>query len=148
MHPFDIKAALMAKHAQHIVLIHFPIALFICGTFFDFAAHRTGKTTAAVAAYYNLSAAAFMSLPVIATGIVAWRLQLEGQPLRGILLQHLVLALVSTALIWLAWSIHFRAARAERTPPAWRLAVEFTGIVTIVLASHLGGFLSGVNLPG
>jgi hypothetical protein len=26
LHPFDIKAALFAKHAQHVVLIHFPIA--------------------------------------------------------------------------------------------------------------------------
>jgi len=31
LHPFDIKAALLSKHAQHVVLIHFPIALFIAG---------------------------------------------------------------------------------------------------------------------
>lgn len=29
--PFDIRAALLAKHAQHVVLIHFPIALFTAG---------------------------------------------------------------------------------------------------------------------
>ena len=28
VNPFDIKQALLAKHAQHVVLIHFPIALF------------------------------------------------------------------------------------------------------------------------
>jgi hypothetical protein len=38
LHPFDIKRALLAKHAQHIVLIHFPIALFIIGVLFDFLA--------------------------------------------------------------------------------------------------------------
>ena len=31
MNPFDIKSVLLAKHAQHIVLIHFPIALFLVG---------------------------------------------------------------------------------------------------------------------
>jgi hypothetical protein len=31
LHPFDIKAAPLARHAQHVVLIHFPIALFIAG---------------------------------------------------------------------------------------------------------------------
>jgi hypothetical protein len=31
MNPFDIRSALLAKHAQHVVLIHFPIALFITG---------------------------------------------------------------------------------------------------------------------
>ena len=29
VNPFDLKTALLAKHAQHVVLIHFPIALFI-----------------------------------------------------------------------------------------------------------------------
>ena len=31
MNPFDPKAALLAKHAQHVVLVHFPIALFMTG---------------------------------------------------------------------------------------------------------------------
>jgi hypothetical protein len=31
LHPFDIKAALLVRRAQHVVLIHFPIALFIAG---------------------------------------------------------------------------------------------------------------------
>ena len=29
MHPFDLKTIVFAKHAQHVVLIHFPIALFM-----------------------------------------------------------------------------------------------------------------------
>ena len=33
MHPFDIRTALFAKHAQHVVLIHFSIAQFIIGLF-------------------------------------------------------------------------------------------------------------------
>ena len=37
VHPFDIKTAILAKHAQHVVLIHFPIALFIVGVAFDSA---------------------------------------------------------------------------------------------------------------
>jgi hypothetical protein len=28
VNPFDLKTVLLAKHAQHVVLIHFPIALF------------------------------------------------------------------------------------------------------------------------
>jgi uncharacterized membrane protein len=147
MNPFDIKAALMAKHAQHVVLIHFPIALFLCGSLFDFLAHWTRKATLAAAAYYNLMVAALASLPVVVTGILAWRLQLEGQSLKGVLLQHLVLAAISTALIWLAWWLHFRAQRTQRAKPAYRLAVEFMGVIAITLTAHLGGFLSGVNLP-
>ena len=38
LNPFDIKSVLLAKHAQHVVLIHFPIALFIAGVGFDIMA--------------------------------------------------------------------------------------------------------------
>lgn len=147
MHPFDIKAALMAKHAQHVVLIHFPIALFLSGVAFDLAAYWTHKATLAAAAYYNLIAAAITSLPVVATGIIAWRLQLEGQPLKGLLLEHLVLAVVSTTLVCFVGWIHFRAWHLSRPIPRYRLAAEFVGAIAIALTAHLGGFLSGVNLP-
>ena len=33
--PFDIQSALLARHAQHVVLVHFPIGLFITGVVFD-----------------------------------------------------------------------------------------------------------------
>ena len=28
MNPFDLRTVLLAKHAQHVALIHFPIALY------------------------------------------------------------------------------------------------------------------------
>jgi len=31
LNPFDLKTALLPRHAQHVVLIHFPLALFIAG---------------------------------------------------------------------------------------------------------------------
>jgi uncharacterized membrane protein len=51
VHPFDIKAALLAKHAQHVVLIHFPVALFMVGVAFDFLARWTKRQALAAAAY-------------------------------------------------------------------------------------------------
>jgi uncharacterized membrane protein len=53
LNPIDLKAALAAKHAQHVVLIHFPIALFIAAVAFDFAAHWTKKQSLATAAHCN-----------------------------------------------------------------------------------------------
>jgi uncharacterized membrane protein len=35
VNPFDLQTTLLAKHAQHVVLIHFPIALFIEAVAFD-----------------------------------------------------------------------------------------------------------------
>ena len=40
MSAFDWKSVLLAKHAQHVVLIHFPIALFIAAVVFDVLALR------------------------------------------------------------------------------------------------------------
>lgn len=148
VNPFDVKTALLAKHAQHVVLIHFPIGLFITAVVFDFIALATKRKGMAEAAYYNMLAAAISTVPVVVTGILAWQFQLEGQKLKGILLLHLVLACVSTALIWLVWWVHFRARRRGISRPAYCLALEVVAVVAIALTGHLGGFLSGVNLPG
>ena len=148
MNPFDIKSALLAKHAQHIALVHFPIALFIAGVAFDLIAQRTKRRGLSNAAYYNVLLAAISTVPVVATGILAWQLALEGQKLKGILLLHLVLALVSTAMIWLVWWVHFRVRRRGQGLPNYRIPLELLGVAIISLTGHLGGFLSGVNGPG
>ena len=143
--PFDLKTVLLAKHAQHVVLIHFPIALFITAVAFDLIALWTKRRGLADAAYYNLLVAAISTLPVLATGILAWQFQLDGQRLKGILLLHLVLACVSSVMIWLVWWLHFRVRRRAEVLPSCRLAVEFLGVGIVALTGHLGGFLSGVN---
>src|SRR6476661_8924928 len=111
VNPFDLKTVLLAKHAQHVVLIHFPIALFITAVAFDLVGQWTKRRRLADAAYYNLLVAAISALPVLGTGILAWQFQLEGQKLKGTLLLHLVLGCVSSAIIWLVWWVHLRARR-------------------------------------
>jgi uncharacterized membrane protein len=148
LNPFDPKAALFAKHAQHVVLIHFPIALFITGVAFDYAAQWTKRRGLVDAAYYNLLLAAVSTLPVLMTGLLAWHFQLEGQKLKGLLLQHLAFGCVSTALIWMVWWVHFRARRRAKALPNHRLALESVVVAVVALTGHLGGFLSGVNVSG
>jgi len=148
LHPFDIKTVFLAKHAQHVVLIHFPIALFIVGFAFDFLAQWTKQRAVASAAYYNLFAAALTTIPVLITGTVAWQWQLEGQRLKGILLIHLVLGCASGVLIWLVWLIHIRTQRKQDgVLPGYRLPIEAAAVAMVMLTGHLGGFLSGVNVP-
>jgi uncharacterized membrane protein len=148
VNPFDPKTVFLAKHAQHVVLIHFPIALFITAVTFDLLAQWTKRQGLADAAYYNLLMAAISTVPVLATGLLAWRFQLEGQKLKGILLLHLVLACVSTVMIWLVWWVHFRARRRRVLLPSYRLAVELLAVAAVAVTGHSGGFLSGVNGPG
>lgn len=148
MHPFDLKTVILAKHAQHVVLIHFPIALFISAVAFDLVAHWTKRHGLADAAYYNLFLAAVSAVPVLATGLLAWQFQLEGQKLKGILLLHLILACLSSVLIWLVWWMHLRARRQKALLPTYRLLIECLTVAMVIVTAHLGGFLSGVNGPG
>jgi uncharacterized membrane protein len=148
VNPFDPQAVFLAKHAQHVVLIHFPIALFVTGVGFDLGAQWTKQRNLAAAAYYNLLVASVSTIPVLATGILAWQFQLEGQKVKGVLLLHVALAWVSSALIWLTWWVHFRGRQREMALPNYRLLVEIVGVVAISVTGHLGGFLSGVNGPG
>ena len=147
MHPFDLRQMMMEKHAQHVVLIHFPIALFIAGVALDFAAQWTRRQLLGFAAYTNLLLAAVMVLPAVATGLVAWQWALEGHRVRGILRLHMVFGFASTALILVVWWIHFRARRvAGGVLPNYRLVLEIVGVVLLAMTGHLGGFLSGVNV--
>lgn len=145
MGPFDIRSVLFAKHAQHVVLIHFPIALFLMGVAFDLVAQRTKNAALASAAYYNISVAAVCTLPVIATGILAWRFALDGATLKGVLLWHLLSALIVSTLIWTVAYIHTRARRNNLPLPAFRWTVQLVAAGLLGLTAHLGGFLSGVN---
>ena len=144
--PFDLKTLLLAKHAQHVVLIHFPIALFIAAVAFDYLGQWTKNQTLVAATYFNLLLAAVFTVPVVVTGLAAWQWALEGQRLKGTLLIHLVLGCLSSVLIWVVFCIHLRGRRhPEAALPNYRLPIEAVAVLLVGLTGHLGGFLSGVN---
>jgi hypothetical protein len=63
--PFDFRTVMFARHTQQDVGL-------------DLIANWTKRRSFADAAYCNLTVAALAALFVIATGILAWQLQLEG----------------------------------------------------------------------
>ena len=145
--PFDWRTVLLARHAQHVALIHFPIALFIVGVVFDLAAAWRRREEFARVAYFNFCAAAISAVPALITGLLAWQWALEGQKLKGTLLLHLLCASTSFLIIWCVWFLVRRDGRgATRPGPSlWKFALEFLGVGLLTLRGHLGGFLSGVN---
>ncbi len=146
LNPFDPRTILLAKHAQHVVLIHFPIALFITGVGLDLLSRGKRDSKLASAAYLNLSIAAATVLPTIVTGLLAWQFVLEGKRLKGLLLWHVIAASIATLLVITSWWIHRRTRKSEALLlPVFRVPVELLGVAVIALTAHLGGFLSGVN---
>jgi uncharacterized membrane protein len=145
--PFDLKATLLAGHAQHPVLIHFPIGLFIASVAFDlFAVWRKQPILAAVA-YYNLLGAALTIPLAIATGLGAWRWQLEGAAIKGNLRLHMICALTSALLIFFLTWVRSRQRTKGRSPSIAYWALTLVALLVITLTGHLGGILSGVETP-
>jgi uncharacterized membrane protein len=145
--PFNLKAALLAGHAQHPVIVHFPIALFIASVVFDILAIWRKQPVLAAVGYFNLVGAAITVPFAIATGLGAWRWQLEGATLKGNLRLHLICALTSAALILsLCWKRSRLRVKGE-SPRSSYFAVVALALVMITLAGHLGGILSGVETP-
>ncbi len=147
MNPFDPRTAILAKHAQHVVIIHFPIALFIAGVVFDFLATWTRRKDLAVVAYYNFCGALLTAIPATLTGLLAWQLELEGRRLKGILLTHLISGCTSLVLIAAVWWVHRRSKHRDENLPKSRWMLEGLAVAVVAFTGHLGGFLSGVNHP-
>jgi uncharacterized membrane protein len=146
MNIFHLKAVLLAKHAQHPVIIHFPIALFVLSVVFDLVAIWRSNPMMARAAYYNLVAAALTTPVAVASGLTAWQLQFEGTRLKGNLLLHLLLALVASGTIWLlcGWRM-YRQRFAQSSPGVIYIFLALATVLLIAIVGHLGGIVSGVE---
>ena len=146
VNPFDLKAALLARHAQHPVIIHFPIGLFIASVVFDLLAVWRKQPILASVAYYNLLGDA-LTLPLaIVTGLGAWQWQLEGATLKGNLRLHMICAVTSALLIFFLCWMRSRL-RAKNIPPGVSyVAVTLFALMAITLTGHLGGIVSGVEM--
>lgn len=144
MHNFDLHHTLLAKHAQHVVLVHFPVALVAVALLLDLLALRQRSRGLAAAAYYNLSIAAVAAVPTVITGLLAWQWQLEGAPLRGVIRLHLILGATSSVMIWISWWLARRDA-TKSALPFNRIAFEGLTVAIVAATAHLGGIVSGVT---
>ena len=64
-------------------MVHFPMALIFVGVVFDLLSLRKQDLALLRAAYYTVVAAAIAAVPTVATGLLPWQLQFEGERLRG-----------------------------------------------------------------
>src|SRR5579871_477572 len=139
----SIIGLMFPKHAQHPVIVHLPIGVFIIGLLFDVLALLRKDRNLTLAGYYNLTAAAITSLLAVATGLLAWWFAFGHSALQGTLLYHLILGLVTSGLIWLLWWMRFRSS--DKGAPLSRayMVIAVIAFMVISITGHLGGTLSG-----
>ena len=146
---FDVRTILLARHAQHIVLVHFPIALLITSVVFDLLARWTGRRPLAEAGALNLYGAALTAPLAAGTGLVAWQWQLEGARLKDALLLHVCAAAVVVLLCWgLAWYRVRRGTETQKPLPLMYHAAGMATVAAVAITGHLGGVVSGVVTLG
>jgi uncharacterized membrane protein len=144
--PFALKTLMFPSHAQHRVLVHFPIALLVISLIFDVLGYLKKNPALTTAAYYNLIVAGVTAPLTVATGLLAWIFAFGQAPLQGFLLYHLILGVTAMLLIWALWWV--RARNQGRLEGAAGRAYVILGILSfmvISLTGHLGGWLT---LPG
>ncbi len=132
------------KHAQHPVITHFPIALFVFGFLLDILAWWKKNTQMAYAGYLCLIGAAITAPLSVITGLLAWHFVFggfSGTPLTGVALYHLILACVTTVLMLI---LAFQRKKNQEITPGY-LTVAFITVIILSITGHLGGTLSGVN---
>jgi hypothetical protein len=98
LNPFDLKSALLAKHAQHVVLIHFPIALFLASFAFDLLARGRRDRKSGDGRVLQLDRSSDRHTAG-GHGLIAWRWLLERQKLKGDLWLHLLFGSLSAGMI-------------------------------------------------
>ncbi len=146
--PFDVKTALLARSAQHPVIVHFPIALFMVSLLLDFIGTWRKNETLRTTAHINLILAAFGALLAVISGLIAWQLLYHGAELKGNLRLHLILGIVTSGLLFALWSIRSRLMkRPTSVITRTYFVLGLIAFILIALTGHLGGILSGVVQP-
>ncbi|MBX3114168.1 MAG: DUF2231 domain-containing protein [Fimbriimonadaceae bacterium] len=93
----DSIMKLFPEHGFHPLLVHFPIALFIFGTFLEVLGLVKKNDQLQKASGWNLVAGALMALVTVPSGFVIFFN--SGYAWQGIVLTHAILAGVSTILM-------------------------------------------------
>ena len=145
--PFSFKSLFFPSHAQHPIIVHFPIALFVFSFFLDIFGIRTGNRNLNAAAYYNLIAAAITGVISVVTGLIAWKFARGGVPLTQDkwLMFHLILGVLTTILIAILWGLRAKTSRDPMgLPGRTYIILALITMAVISLTGHLGGVVSGI----
>lgn len=132
--------SMIPKNAFHPAIVHFPIALFIAGLVLDALGMFKNDKTLLLAGWYNLIFAALTAFGGIASGAMA--MIFKGYPFAGTMQNHIILAIVSTVLMWAMVSM--RVHKHEEMKLSARVVYYLLATAAFILiswAGHAGGDL-------
>lgn len=130
--------SLIPKNFFHPAVVHFPIALFIGGLMLDFFGFVFKRKELLLGGWYNIVMGVITSMGGIVTGFGA--MWIQKVPFRGVIFQHMILALISVVLMIIMISLRLHKHEKMHLPS--RIIYYVLAIACFVLisyAGHLGG---------
>ena len=137
------KPAWYPKNAFHPAIVHFPIALFVAGLLLDLYGLIRKDRTFLFAGWFNLLLAAIAAVAASLTGVAAG--VMSRVPFRGLLAEHMALALAAAFLMWIM--VALRVHRHQKMNLPARLLYYVLAVVAIGTLSY-GGHLGGMMVYG
>lgn len=131
---------MIPKNGFHPAIVHFPIALFIAGLVLDAIGMVMKDKTMLLAGWYNLILAAMSTIGGIGSGLLA--MTLKGYPFSGTFQQHVILAVISSVIMWVL--VAMRLHRHEKMNVPIRVVyyiLAFAALFLVSWAGHVGGDL-------
>ena len=129
----------------HAVLVHFPIALFSTGLFFDILARLLKNEELEHAGFWTMFMGLIASPFTIIAGIIAFII-IEGSILDLIQFQHGILEIISTffllILFWvrIKFELDFRYSSLKRN---LYLCLQIVAVGILFYGAHLGTITAG-----
>jgi uncharacterized membrane protein len=142
---WDLKTLMFPKHAQHRVIVHFPIALLIFSLFFDIVGMVTKNRQLMAAGYFNLIASVVTAPIAVVTGLLAWYFAFGGMPLTQNmnLLYHLITGTVTMFMTFVLFALR-RKVDVEAGPlSGLYIALGLLALLLVAVTGHIGGGLVG-----
>ena len=125
----------------HPALVHFPIALLLCGVSLDLYAWRRRRADLERIATGLLVAGILTGALTALSGLLAWWTMPPSHTEEAHVLMYWHLGLQVASLVAFAWAVLARWRRQESLPSCFSRAIGLIAAGLLVAGSYLGGFI-------
>lgn len=128
-------------HPMHVMLVHFPIALWPASLLCDVVRMLHGGDLWRQTAYWCLAAGSIASVPAIITGIIDY-LGIQGRErAERVALQHLMAMTCALALFIISLCLRGSPTEAPTSKPIAPVLLSAAGMLPLLFGAWLGGEL-------
>src|SRR5215831_2474984 len=135
------KGLRLFGHPLHMMLVHFPIALWSVSLLGDAAWFWRGEVRWAEMAFWSIAVGLAVAVPVAISGFVDYLAIPSGKPAERVALWHMIIMLCSAGTFTISLIVQGSPAVATRARMIAVTTVSAGGLLLMVFGAWLGGEL-------